>query len=114
MRILQRVEDEDERRLATFLRPSEDVLEAGELPWLDDERDALVAVEPGERRQRTALDLDDRDAEVRRVEDDLFECRAAIRNDEQPPSRTPSDEGLFDGAAACDQLLVGFERVGQR
>ena len=45
---------------------------------LDDERDALVAVEAGERRQRSALDLDDRDPQVRGVEDELLEgLRAA-------------------------------------
>ena len=40
---------------------------------LDHERDALVAVEPGDRRQRPALDLDDRDAQARRVEHELLE-----------------------------------------
>jgi hypothetical protein len=112
--VLERVEYEDERRLAALLRTGEDVVEAGELSWLDDERDALVAVEASERGQRAALDLDDRDAEVRRVEDDLFERGAAIRNDEQPPSRSARDERLLDGPATRDELLVGLERVGGR
>ena len=71
--VLERVEDEDERRLAPLDRPGEDVVEAGEPARLDDERDALVAVEAGERRQRAALDLDDRDPQGRGVEDEPLE-----------------------------------------
>src|SRR5689334_22046780 len=112
--ILERVEDEDERRLATLLRPREDVLEGRELAWLDDESDPLVTVEAGERGQRTALDFDDRDPQVRGVKDDLFQRGPAVRNDEQPPSRTPRDECLFNRAAAGDQLLARLERVRRR
>ena len=52
---------------------AEHVVERRELARLDDQRDALVAVEAGERRQRAALDLDDRDPQARRVQDELLE-----------------------------------------
>ena len=84
LRVLERVEHEDERRLAAFGGPGEDVVEASRTARLDDERDALVAVEAGERRQRPALDLDDRDAQARGVEDELLERVAALRDDQQP------------------------------
>ena len=64
--ILERVEDEDERRLGALDGPGEDVVERREPARLDDEGDALVAVEAGQRRERAALDLDDRDAQARR------------------------------------------------
>ena len=45
LRVLERVEDQHERRLAALRGPGEDVVERRELARLDDERDALVAVE---------------------------------------------------------------------
>ncbi|MEJ7696283.1 MAG: hypothetical protein WKF78_06630 [Candidatus Limnocylindrales bacterium] len=62
VRILERIEDEDERRLATPGGARQDVVDRGEDAWLDHERDALVSVEAGQRRQRATLHLDDRDA----------------------------------------------------
>ena len=79
LRILERVEDEDERRLAALGRAGQDVVERREPARRDDERDALVAVEAGERGQRAALDLDDRDPQARRVQDELLERLAALR-----------------------------------
>jgi hypothetical protein len=104
--ILERVEDEDERRLATFRGPSEDVVERRVSPRFDDERDALVAVEAGECRERATLDLDDRDAQVGGVEDELLEGRTAIRDDEQAPRRTPRNECFLDGAATRNEFLI--------
>src|SRR5215212_4775579 len=43
LRILERVEDDDKRRLRTLDRTGEDVLDGGEPPGIDDDRDALVA-----------------------------------------------------------------------
>ena len=57
-----------------------------------------------------ALDLDDRDAQARRVEDELLERIAALRDDEQAPRLAAGDERLLDGAAAGDELLVLAER----
>jgi hypothetical protein len=62
LRVLERIEDEDERRLVALLRPGQDVAERGEHARFDDEGHALVAIEPGDRRQCPAFDLDDRDA----------------------------------------------------
>src|SRR4029079_669655 len=114
VRVRERVEHKDERRFAAFLRAGEDVREAGKLTRLDDERDSLVAIEPGQRSERAALDLDDRDAQVRRVEDDLLEGGTAIRHDKQTPSGTARHERLFDRATTSDELLVGLQRIGWR
>ena len=40
------------------------------------------------------------------MQHELLERHAALRDDEQPPCLAPGDEGLFHGAASCDQLLV--------
>jgi hypothetical protein len=81
--VLQRVEDENERRLTTLRGPREDVVERCEAARLDDQCDALVAVEPGQRGQRATLDLDDRDAQLRGMQDELLECRPAMWDDQQ-------------------------------
>jgi hypothetical protein len=60
--ILQRIEDQHERRLGTLRCPRQDVVQRGEPARFDDERDALVAIETGQRSQRTAFKLDDRKA----------------------------------------------------
>jgi hypothetical protein len=109
--ILERIEDEDERRLAALDRSREDVVQAGVRPWLDDEGDALMAVEPGDRGQRAALDLDDRDAERCRMEDEALECLAALRDDQQATGRPPGDERLLDRPAPGDELLVLAQQV---
>ena len=75
VRILERVEDEDERRLAALRGPGEDVVQAREPARFDDERHALVAIEAGQRRQRATFDLDDRDPQVRGMEHELLEGR---------------------------------------
>ncbi len=46
LRILERVEDQRERRLTALGRPGKDVVERRELPWLDDQGNPLVAVKP--------------------------------------------------------------------
>ena len=55
LRILERVEDEHERRLAALRGAGEDVVERREPSRLDDQGDALVTVEAGDRRQRCRL-----------------------------------------------------------
>jgi hypothetical protein len=64
-----------------------------------------VAIEPGEGRQRAALDLDDRDPEARRVEDEALQRLAPLRDDEKPDRRPSGGEGLLDRAPPGDQLL---------
>ena len=108
--ILERVEHEDERRLVALLGQGEDVVRRGPAPRGDDEGDALVAVEPGDRGERPALDLDHGDAQARRVEHELLEGHPALRDDEQPARLAAGDERLLDGAASGDQLLALGER----
>jgi len=109
--ILERIEDEDERRLAALDRSCEDVVQAGVRPWLDDQGDALMAVEPGDRGQRAALDLDDRDPERCGMEDEALECLASLRDDQQATGRPPGDERLLDRPAPRDELLILAQQV---
>ena len=69
---------------------------------------------PGERRQRPALDLDDRDPQVRGMQHELLEGGPALGDDEQPDGGTTRDERLLDRAAAGDELLVGTEGLRRR
>ena len=114
VRILERVEDEHERRLAALGGAGEDVVDGGEPTRLDDEGDALVTIEAGERRQRPAFDLDDRDPQARGVQDDLLERLPALRDDEQPAGRPPGDERLLDRPASGDEFLIGGQGVRWR
>ena len=63
---------------------------------LDHERDALVAVEPSERGERAALDLDHRDAQRRGVDRERVEGRAALGHDQQAERFTTCRECLLD------------------
>jgi hypothetical protein len=111
--ILERVEHEHEGRLAALHGPREDIVDARVDPWLDGEGDALVPVEARERRQGSAFDLDDRDPEAGRVQDEPLERLTALRDDEQPMGRSTCDEGLLDRAPAGDELLVVGQEVGR-
>jgi len=71
-----------------------------------------VAVEAGERGERAALDLDDRDAQRRRVQDDALEGLAALGCDEQAARGTLRGERLFDRSSPGDQLLIGSKLRG--
>ena len=53
-----------------------------------------------------ALDLDDRDPEARRVEHEALKRLAPLRDDQEPMGGAASGEGLLDGAAARDELLL--------
>jgi len=112
--ILERVEHEDEWRLAPLHRSGEDIVDAGIGPRLDDEGDPLVAIEAGERGQGPALDLDDRDTEAGRVQDEPLQRLASLRDDEQAMGRPARDERLLDGATAGDELFVVAEVIGWR
>ena len=114
LRILERIEHEDERRLGPLDRSGQDVVEAGELAAIGDQGDPLVAVEAGQRGQRPAFDLDDRDAQVGGVQDELLERLAALRDDEQADRLAVGDERLLDRVAAGDELLVLAEQVARR
>jgi hypothetical protein len=114
LRILQGIEDKDERGLAAFDGAGEDVVDPGIDPWLDRQGNPLVAVEPGEGCQRSAFDLDDGDPEACGVEDEPLERLAPLRDDEQAVGRSPGDEGLLDRPTARDELLSFCEEIRWR
>jgi hypothetical protein len=114
LRILERIEDEHEWRLAALDRPREHVVDPGVDPRLDRERDPLVAIEPGERGQGATLDLDDRDPQAGRVKDEPLECLTPLRDDEQAMGRPARDERLFDRPPPGDELLVVGQQVRRR
>ncbi len=111
--ILHRVEDQHERRLPALGCPREHVVDPGEPAWLDDQRHALVPIEPGERGQRPAFDLDDRDPQARGMQDELLERRAPLWHHEQPDRRSPCDERFLDRTTAGHEFLVRAERLGR-
>jgi hypothetical protein len=81
--ILERVEYEHEWGLVPALGGGEDRFDVDQRAWLGDERDALVTVETGQGSERAALQFDDRDAQRGRVNHELVERGAALRDDEQ-------------------------------
>jgi hypothetical protein len=111
LRVFKRVEDEDERRLTAFGCTRKDLLRRRVPTRIDDERDPLMAIEARQRRQRSALDLDDRDTQTGSMEDELFEGAPSLRNDDQAVCGPTRRERLFDGAPTRDELLVGAEQV---
>ena len=78
--------------------PRQDLLERRVPARLDDERHALVAIEAGERRERAAFELDDREPQARRVQHELLERLASLRDDQQALRRAARDERLLDRA----------------
>ena len=111
MRVLERIEDEDKGRLASLQRADKHVVERRELAWFDDERDALVAIEAGQRRQRSPFDLDDGNAQARRVQDQLLQRTATLWHNQETKRRPLGREGFLDRAASGDQLLAGPEQI---
>jgi len=111
--ILERVEDDDERRFLALDRPRQQIVEAGELTPVGHEGDALVAVEPGQRGESSAFDLNYRDAEVRGMQDELLESQAALRDHEQADRLAMGDESLFDRVAPGDDFLVLAQQVAR-
>ena len=112
--VLERVEDDDERRLGALDGAGQEIVDRCEPARLDHDGDALVAVEAGERRQRATLDLHDRDSEGRRVEHDPFEGLAALRGHQQATSRALRCESLLHGPAPGDELFAFLERRSRR
>ena len=109
--ILERIENQHERRLLPLDRTRQDVVQAGELPAIGDQGDPLMTVEAGQRGERPAFDLDDRDPQVRGVQNQLLEGLAPLRNDQKPMRLAAGDERLLDGVPAGDQFLVFSEQI---
>jgi hypothetical protein len=114
VRVLQRIEHEDEWRLIALGGSGEDVVWTGKPAGLHDQCDPLMAVEAGKGRERTTLDFDDRDPQVRRVQYQLLEGSASLRHDQQADRRSTRDERLLDRSTAGDELLVGPQLLGRR
>src|SRR6516164_666636 len=112
LRVLERIKHEDERRFAPLTGAAKDVRHRRELPRFDDHGDPLMSVEAGDRGERAALDLHDRDPQPRGVEHELLERRPPLRYDEQAMGDAAGREHLLDGSAAGDELLVRAEHVG--
>jgi hypothetical protein len=73
-----------------------------------------VAVEAGQRRERPALHLDDRDAQVGRVQDQLLEGEAALWDDKKADGLAVGYESLLDRVAAGDQLFFLTQKIRRR
>jgi hypothetical protein len=73
-----------------------------------------VTIEAGERREGSAFDLDDRDAQVGGVEHELLEGGPALGYDQQADRGTSRDECLLDRTPAGDEFLLGTERLRRR
>ena len=110
LRILERIEHEHERCLVALAGAGEDRVDVTGRPRPRDECDALVAVEARERRQRAALDLDNRDAQRRGMDRERVEGRAPLRHDQQSERIAARGERLLDGPAARDELLPFAEQ----
>ena len=75
----------------------------------DDEGDPLVPVESCELADERPFDLDDRDAQRRRVENHLLKRTTALRHDEEANRLSPCGERLLHWASTSDQLLFSSE-----
>ncbi len=104
--ILERIEREHQRRLATLLRQRKDVVERRPPTGTHNERHALVAIEPCDRRQRATLDLDDRDPQAGCMQDQLLQREPALRDDQEPDCLPPGDERLLNRTSPGDKLLA--------
>lgn len=104
--ILEVVEDEHERRFGCGAGRGEHVVQRGPDAGCHDEGDALMTVEPAERRERPALHLDDRDPQGRGMQHQLVERGSPLGDDEQSMGRTTGREGFLDRASTRDDLLV--------
>ena len=111
-RVLDGVQDEHERGFAALDRAGEDIIERRPASRRDHERDTLMAVETGDRRQCPALDLDDRYTRARGMGNERLERSAPLRDDEKPASLASRRESLFDGAPPGDELVIAADEVG--
>src|SRR5690348_4160613 len=83
----------------------EDCVDVCGRPRLGDERHALVTVKAGERCERPAFDLDNRDAQRRGMNRERVKRRAPLRYDQEPESVAARGERLLNRSAAGDELL---------
>jgi hypothetical protein len=73
-----------------------------------------VSIEARQRGQCPALDLHNRDAQVRGMENELLERLAPLGNDEQANRLAVGDERLFHRVPAGNELLVRSDEIARR
>jgi hypothetical protein len=110
--VLERVQDQCERRLAALDRPSEKIFECGKAAPVGHKSDALMTVESGQRGKGASLQFDDWNSQARGMKHQLLERLAALRHDQQTMGCAPGQECLFDWVATGDQLLFLAHEVG--
>ena len=98
------------RRRATLDRPGQDVGHAGIAAGGHDQGDPLVPVEAGQGGHRSAFDLDDRDPQAGRVQDELLEGVPALGHDQQPACLAAGDERFLNRTAAGHDLVAGLDQ----
>jgi hypothetical protein len=111
--ILERIEREHQGCLTALDRPREHVIECCVAAWGRHHGDALVAVEAGERGEGAALDLDDRNPQVRCMQDQPLQRLAPLRDDDQAFCLATRDECFLDGSPTRDDLLVRRKETAQ-
>ena len=110
LRILERIEHENERCLVALDCSGEDVVHAGELALVRDEGDALMTVETGKGCKGAAFHLHDRDAQVGCVKDKLLKSLATLGHNQESDRLASGDESLLNGVAAGNEFLVLTEK----
>src|SRR5450759_4827183 len=78
LRILERIEHENERCLVALDGSGEDVVHAGELAFVRHEGDTLMTVETGEGCKGAPLHLHNRDAQIGCMKDKLLKSLATL------------------------------------
>src|SRR5450759_118805 len=106
LRVLERIEHENERRLLALDGSGEDVVQAGELALVCHEGDALMTVETGEGCKGAPFHLHYRDAQVGCMEDKLLQSLTTLGHNEESDRLASGDERLLDGVAAGNEFLV--------
>jgi hypothetical protein len=111
--IFERIEREHEGRLTSLDCPREHVVECCVAARRRHDGDALVAVESGQSGEGAALDLDDRNPQVRRMQDQALQRLAPLRDDDQALCLATRDECFLDGSPTRDDLLVRRKETAQ-
>src|SRR5450759_275493 len=110
LRILERIEHENERCLVALDGSGEVGVHAGELGLVRDEGDALMTVETGKGCKGAAFHLHDRDAQVGCVKDKLLKSLATLGHNQESDRLASGDESLLNGVAAGNEFLVLTEK----
>lgn len=102
LRVLKRIEHQNERCLLALDGSGEDVIQAGELALVCHECDALMTVETGEGCEGAPFHLHYRDAQAGCMQDKLLKSLAALGHNEESDRIASGDERLLYGVAASN------------